>query len=51
MTAQICPKCNGQGMVARPPWVAGDVRQWTSNTTGPYLCNLCDGRKVWEGKS
>lgn len=46
MTVQLCPKCNGQGTVAKPPWIPGDVHTWNSGTTTPYRCNLCDGRKV-----
>lgn len=43
---QICPKCNGQGIVSKPPWVAGDVPQWASTSTQMYTCNVCDGHKI-----
>lgn len=39
---QLCPKCNGQGQVSRPPYLAGDIDTWTSNQTG-YTCNVCHG--------
>lgn len=42
---QTCPKCNGQGIVSRPPWVAGDVYQWSSSSTS-YPCDVCNGAKV-----
>lgn len=42
---QLCPKCNGQGIVSKPPWVAGDVDQWTSSAAS-YICDLCNGAKV-----
>lgn len=44
---QICPKCNGQGIVSKPSNIAGDVHQWTSTETA-HICNVCDGRKVLE---
>lgn len=42
---QLCPKCNGQGIVSKPPWVAGDVHQWTSSATS-FTCDVCNGAKV-----
>ena len=42
---QLCPKCNGQGIVSKPPWVAGDVHQWTSSATS-FVCDVCNGAKV-----
>ena len=42
---QLCPKCNGQGTVSKPPWVAGDVHQWTSSATS-FVCDVCNGAKV-----
>jgi hypothetical protein len=45
VTAQLCPKCQGQGVVSRPPWIPADVQAWN----GPlitYTCNLCGGRMV-----
>jgi DnaJ-class molecular chaperone len=46
VTLQLCPKCNGQGTVAKPPWIPGDVHTWNSGTLAPYVCNLCEGRMV-----
>jgi hypothetical protein len=43
---QLCPKCDGTGLMSRPPGIAGDQPTWTSHTLGPYVCNLCDGHKV-----
>jgi hypothetical protein len=42
---QKCPKCDGQGIVSKPPYVAGDVNKWTS-TQISYPCDLCGGMKV-----
>lgn len=40
----LCPKCQGQKHVNKPPWVAGDQHTWTSSTTGTYPCPVCDER-------
>ena len=45
MKYQLCPKCNGQGYVSKPPWVAGDQNEWTS-TSAFYPCDICSGAKV-----
>lgn len=42
---QLCPKCNGQGKVSKPPWIPGDVYEWSSTATS-YICDICNGRKV-----
>jgi hypothetical protein len=42
VTMQKCPKCDGQGIVSKPPYIAGDQSTWTSNA-GSYTCNLCKG--------
>lgn len=39
-----CPVCDGQGLVSRPPWLSGDVREWTDTTTAPYECRACGGK-------
>lgn len=39
---QKCPKCDGQGIVSKPPWLAGDISTWVSSETS-YICN---GEKV-----
>jgi RNA polymerase subunit RPABC4/transcription elongation factor Spt4 len=44
--SQVCPKCGGQGFVAKPPWVAGDQHSWPSVDTGSYSCPVCHGAKV-----
>ncbi len=40
-----CPKCDGQGIVSKPPWIAGDQNTWT-DTQLTYTCNLCKGMMV-----
>jgi len=45
---QLCPKCNGQGTVSKPPWIDGDINTWTDSQVGGYTCNLCGGKKVIE---
>jgi len=40
-----CPKCDGQGTVSKPPYVAGDVHQWSS-TSAVFPCNVCNGEMV-----
>jgi hypothetical protein len=42
---QICPKCNGQGIVSKPPYVAGDQHEWTSASTS-FQCDVCNGAKI-----
>lgn len=39
-----CPKCGGQGLQARPPWLAHDQATWTDSGSGPYPCVRCDGK-------
>lgn len=46
MSWQKCPKCDGQGTVSKPPWVAGDVQQWQSSATTGYTCDVCHGAKI-----
>ena len=45
MKAQLCPKCNGQGIVSRPPWVPADVLTWSSSQT-TFQCDVCNGAKI-----
>jgi DnaJ-class molecular chaperone len=45
MQYQLCPKCNGQGTVTKPPWVQGDVYKWASSSTS-FVCDVCNGDKV-----
>ena len=42
---QKCPKCDGQGIVSRPPWIAGDVYEWSS-TSVSHQCNVCNGKMI-----
>ena len=45
MSFQKCPKCDGQGIVSKPPYVPGDVSQWSSVSTA-FLCDVCKGSKI-----
>lgn len=48
-TPHRCPVCEGQGLVNRPPWLAGDQNTWTDNQAGPYPCKACNGTGIiWE---
>lgn len=42
---QICPKCNGQGTVSKPPYLAGDITEWSS-TEVSFQCDVCNGNKI-----
>ena len=42
---QLCPKCQGQGFVRKPPWVPADVNEWSSSATS-FVCDVCDGNKL-----
>lgn len=42
---QLCPKCNGQGIVSISPLVAGDVSLSTGSSS-QYTCNVCNGQKI-----
>lgn len=44
---QLCPKCDGQGHVSKPPWVPGDQDGWMSTSTTSYPCLLCGGTGVY----
>ena len=46
MVYQKCPVCDGTGLVSRPPEVAGDVREFVSNGSGPWRCETCQGQRV-----
>lgn len=45
-TMQICPKCQGQGIVSKPPWIAGDQTTWDDSTSTSHQCNVCKGNKI-----
>jgi DnaJ-class molecular chaperone len=40
---ELCPKCNGQGIVSTPPWLDGDVHFYVDNVSGGYTCKVCGG--------
>jgi DnaJ-class molecular chaperone len=42
---QLCPKCNGQGIVSKPSYVPGDVHEWNS-TSSSFMCDVCWGSKI-----
>lgn len=42
---QLCPKCLGQGIVSRPPYIAADIPSWSS-TQMSYQCDVCNGSKI-----
>jgi hypothetical protein len=42
---QLCPKCLGQGIVSKPPYIAGDVNNWSSSSTS-FVCDVCNGAKI-----
>ena len=42
---QKCPKCDGQGSVSKPPYIAGDVFEWSS-TQAIHVCDICNGEKI-----
>lgn len=42
---QLCPKCNGQGTVSKPPYLAGDIDHWVSSATS-FPCDVCSGAKI-----
>ena len=44
-----CPVCDGQGIVSRPPNVAGDRATWAASDTCYYPCRACSGTGIiWE---
>jgi len=45
MATELCPKCNGQGIVSKPPYLAGDINEWSSSES-QFTCNLCNGKMV-----
>jgi hypothetical protein len=42
---QLCPKCNGQGTISKPPYISGDVNQWSSSSS-QFQCDVCQGQKI-----
>jgi len=48
---QKCPVCDGTGLVSKPPWIAGDINEWVSSSTGPWPCKVCGGNGIIEEPS
>ena len=47
MKAQLCPKCNGEGMLPYKPWTDDlQIQMINRQSTWPYLCDNCQGAKV-----
>lgn len=44
-TPIVCPKCQGQGLVSKPPWLPAGIDKWTSGETA-YTCDVCNGQKI-----
>ena len=42
---QKCPKCDGQGIVSKPPWISGDQQTWDSTSVN-HQCDVCNGQKI-----
>ena len=43
---QVCPVCEGTGLVSRPPGVPADQATWVSGGAGPYGCRTCNGETI-----
>ena len=43
---QKCPKCDGQGSVNKPPFIAGDQERWDTSELKLYTCDVCKGKKI-----
>jgi hypothetical protein len=42
---QKCPKCDGQGTVSKPRYVAGNVHESLSSSVS-HICDVCNGNKI-----
>lgn len=42
---QLCPKCQGQGQVSKPPGMPVEVQEWAS-TEISFMCDVCNGTKI-----
>ncbi len=42
---QLCPKCHGQGVVCKPPYLGAEITQW-SHTNTTFTCDVCNGQKL-----
>jgi hypothetical protein len=45
-TPFTCPVCRGAGTVSFPPYVAGDIRVWSSSRLELYECRACQGKGI-----
>ena len=45
MAYQLCPKCQGQGSVSKPPWLSAEQQAWSSTQTS-WVCDVCNGAKI-----
>jgi Zn finger protein HypA/HybF involved in hydrogenase expression len=45
MKWQKCPKCDGQGIVSKPPYLNGEQQTWTAASSS-FLCDVCGGKKI-----
>lgn len=43
---QACPKCQGQGIVSKPPYVPGDQSSWSTSSAMSFQCDVCKGQKI-----
>lgn len=46
MKQVLCPKCLGQRIQSRPPWLPHDVDTWGATSIVSYPCVLCDGTGI-----
>lgn len=42
---QLCPKCEGQGQVVKPPYLAAGINEWSSSQIS-WVCDVCNGAKT-----
>lgn len=42
---QLCPKCQGQGRVCKPPYLGAEVQSWSATQTD-WECGVCHGAKI-----
>jgi len=42
---QVCPVCGGRGVVSYPPNTPLGSG-YTSSSTGPWQCEVCQGKKI-----
>ena len=42
---QLCPKCQGQGLVSKPAWITAEQTTWEGTATS-YQCDVCGGAKT-----